>query len=399
MKKHFIIFLKILSITYNKKRRVIFFTYLNEKIKKINRSIRQKIKKPNITKPAVVENIVKNSEVLVKKLFSLSINIIRRLKINLIEIIHYVRKKLNLYYCKILHKKVAVSVSKFRQLSCAEQDEIIAKLSKKNYQNQKIKISIIGTTRRFLYENNSLKRLLYSVKKTTGNFSQIELIFRIDDDDDLLYYYALHEKYADVLNLSFVIGKRYNGYESIHFLLSEGCRAMSSYASTMLFVTDDTIFLQKHWDIELQNAISKFHRDIFFINPHIHNPNILPWDDTKRMLEILSCEGGPSACIFGLSKKTYLAMSKVAMNYEHWTAFGNTLKIDGFFELLRMYLWRLEHRENTLIFPEMIKLPRPLNPKSSALISKVERIFADEKTQSIIQEMASELFHQSSVAK
>jgi len=114
-----------------------------------------------------------------------------------------------------------------------------------------IKITLVAPTRN---RPDDLKRFLESIKATTLNPENIEILFYVDDDDHvtLPLINPLQALYSDY-NLRFVIGKRSDHFSKDYY----NFLAKQAQGRWVMAINDDSVFMTQDWDRIIDYKMSK----------------------------------------------------------------------------------------------------------------------------------------------
>jgi hypothetical protein len=289
---------------------------------------------------------------------------------------------------------------RLRELSKFDFDVLCERLRQSPHSADTVRISLVGASRRLNNPNNTLNLFLDSLLEQTRDRSSVEVVLRIDQDDDLLYYYDLKERYGEHLRLVFSVGPQKKGYRGLHTLVASTLEHVSPTSKIVLGCTDDSIISRLDWDIDFLEALEEFPDEIFFINTL--RDYAIPYDQPLWFFwQLLT--GGPPAVLAGVSRTVLDILKAEAQKYSGWTAFGNSVMCDSFFETLQMYLWQLTGEKREAVLPETIRiLPDVRLPahkegglfRDSRVAQDAFRDFLSTETQSVIAAMARSIARQ-----
>jgi hypothetical protein len=285
-------------------------------------------------------------------------------------------------------------LAKLRELSRPDFDAFCGLLCHSPHPDDTTRISLVGASRRLNNPNNTLHLLLESLLEFTRDPSCIEVVLRIDRDDDLLYYYDLKRRYDSHIRLLFPVGPQKRGYRGLHTLVASTLDHIAPSSRIVLGCTDDSVIARKDWDISFLEVLQDFPDEIFFINTL--RDYTIPYDQPLWYFwQLLT--GGPPALLAGVSRALLDILKSEAAKYSGWTAFGNSVMCDSFFETLQMYLWQLTGEKREAVLPNTIRiLPDVRVPDhkegglflNSRVANDAFREFLSTETQSVIAAMA-----------
>jgi hypothetical protein len=290
------------------------------------------------------------------------------------------------------------SRERFANMTEKERAELLRALKTPSLPGTGAIISMVGASRKINNPNNRLEGLLRSVIQKTCDLSRVEMILRIDEDDDLFFYREIQKTFGGRVNLHFVIGGRKGGYLGLHRLVAETLDHLAPSSLIAFGVADDCTMWRQDWDEEFIKIMAHYPDNIFFINTR-HDFRLNYENDNMFFWMLWTC--GPPSPFAAVGRKVLKITAEIAKQYEDWTAYGNSVMCDSFFEALNYYVWKGTglYREpiipNTIVarldtvIPEHKEGGGPF--KQSQLVINCYSQFLKEGTQSVIREMAQVL--------
>ncbi|HVE43985.1 MAG TPA: hypothetical protein VNC84_02465 [Gammaproteobacteria bacterium] len=287
------------------------------------------------------------------------------------------------------------SIKRFQWQSESKKNALIKTLSTASMTSGFPVISLIGASRLANNSNSRLDEFIHSLIKKTYSLENIEVLIRIDDSDDLFFYRKVQKKYGNRLSIKYVVGPGNIGYSKLHTLVSGLLDHISPTSEIVCGFADDCFIGVNHWDLFFYQTLSQYPDNVFFINTT--RDFTIPYENTLALFWLLwVC--GPPALFTGVSRRVLNITQQIATKYAGWTAFGNSLMCDSFFESLQFHLWQQTGEKRAPFLANSIVM-RPdimiASHKEGALLSespvaiRTNRVFLKESTQAIIQEMAN----------
>jgi hypothetical protein len=292
---------------------------------------------------------------------------------------------------------VEKSIRHFQQLSATKRSQIMKDLTSYSLPAQGVKITLIGASRRLNNPNNRLDGFLSTVLNNTAVLSSIEVLVRIDSDDDLLYFHEVWKEFGSKVRIRFVVDDTVRGYENLFKLVSELLEFLADSSAVVFGFADDCLIIRKDWDLSFIQVIDSYPDNIFFINTL--RDFTIPYEN-KQLFFWLMWHHGPPSLFSAVGRRVLEITKAIAKKYPGWTAYGNSVMCDSFFEALQLYIWELTGLRRAPVIPDTIIAQKDIaiSPhKEGGLFSaspvaiRSNRLFLKDQTQNIIAEMAAEI--------
>jgi hypothetical protein len=212
-------------------------------------------------------------------------------------------------------------------------------------------ISFIGASRKNKNPNNRLSAFLNSLCKKTFDLTQIEMILRIDNDDELEYYKYIYQSFGQKICIKFVLGDRKTGYKGIHHFVNETLDYLAPSSKIIFGITDDCYIKNQGWDKIFFEAIKNNPDNMFFINT---KRDFYLKYESRYLFFLELWRHGPAAYFPAISRRIIDILKETSLHYPGWTAFGNSMLCDSFFETLQFYLWEMTGQRRVVMAPTTI---------------------------------------------
>ena len=307
---------------------------------------------------------------------------------------------------RIFHKTVAEhyqnhlnqSFKKFAQMSLQARQQIMSDLETFSLPSSvNIKISLIGASRRKNNPNNRMDKFFKSLLQQTADISTVEVLVRIDNDDDLLFFHDMWSTYGSRVRIRFVMNETVRGYENLFKLVSELLDYLSDSSEIVFGFADDCLITRPNWDLDFIKISLRYQDNIFFINT-LRDFTISYAN--KEMFFWLLWQHGPPSLFSAVGRRVLEITKSVALKYPGWTAYGNTVMCDSFFEALQLYIWELTGKKrapvvvNTIIAQTDIAISPHKEGglfSASPVAIRSNKKFLENETQVVIAEMAAQI--------
>lgn len=223
---------------------------------------------------------------------------------------------------------------------------VIEQLEATVFPPSKIRISLIGASRRLGNPNNRLGVFLDSVLRNSYDAQRIEVLVAIDHDDDIEYFLSIKNSYLNRLNIRFIVSQRRFGYEGLHHY--EGLLfAHMAESSRMAFLfADDCIITRMKFDTDLIKVDRKYKYDnLYFVHTNYTYRAEILGDcsvEIPRLLWMLQAHGPHSH--FPIVSKGVIEAARMALyslvdaERSDWSPLANSWRSDCFIDVLSAYV-------------------------------------------------------------
>lgn len=180
--------------------------------------------------------------------------------------------------------------------------------------------------------DNILDKVFESFLENTFNLKMFEFRIKVDNDDNLKYFSNLSKKYRRI-QMAFYATPRGNGYADMHLWHNQLFEQRSDSVKYHIIITDDALFSEKNWDIDLLKRISikendtlywigmpnKFEEAIKVMGPNPVTPTPVYWI------------AGTDFPILSVALMVKIKEFTQELSDKKWTPFGNLFNIDSYF--------------------------------------------------------------------
>lgn len=180
--------------------------------------------------------------------------------------------------------------------------------------------------------DNILDKVFESFLENTFNTKMFEFRIKVDNDDNLKYFLSLSKKYRKI-QMAFYATPRGNGYADMHLWHNHLFEQRSNSVKYHIIITDDALFSEKNWDIDLFNRIlikenetpywigmpNKFEEAIKVMGPNPVTPTPVYWI------------AGTDFPILSVALMLKIKEFTQKLSDKKWTPYGNLFNIDSYF--------------------------------------------------------------------
>ncbi len=201
--------------------------------------------------------------------------------------------------------------------------------------------------------DNRLDKFCQSFLAMTAKPRQIEIIIKLDVDDDLLFYELIKIRYKDKIHFRFYVSERGRGYADMHIWHDTAFHMRSPSSLALFILTEDAVFIHKHWDAALLAIIRQQKHNYFIGAPY-------PVEEAITVIGPNPAQPVPIYWLVGvefpiIGMGLLECLSKAASHYPGWTCYGNLLLIDSFSGDILRGLWKKYQYNLVMQTPEFVK--------------------------------------------
>ncbi|MBY0281041.1 MAG: hypothetical protein K2W94_02675 [Alphaproteobacteria bacterium] len=225
------------------------------------------------------------------------------------------------------------------------------------------KISIFMGSRLKGNSNFKLDIFLNSVKNTITEPEVLEILIAVDMDDDIDQLKIIAESFP-TLCIKLIGTQRGAGYFDLHTKYHLMMPNMGPVSELMMICSDDCFFYKKGWEQQVIRALETYPDKICFINLFLDRDL---GTDSVDLANWWIFQRGPSSIYPVVSRRVLEIIRQKAVAYNHYTAFGPSLMVDSFFEMVHMHIMAEAGIDRMIKLPGIIRrlVERDNNPEIS----------------------------------
>ena len=199
------------------------------------------------------------------------------------------------------------------------------------------RITIQIPSRKLGNRDNHLEEVLNSFLQMTRHPENCEILLKVDDDDDLSYFYGIKREFAG-LNLRFFLSPRGRGYGDAHIHQSILADNASPTSQAWAFISDDSPFCQKDWDLDVYELVERERAFIAGSQPADSVTTVIDADSASpNNIFSYACEPYPI-----VSRSLIDGLRLASESVVGWTTFGDRFCFDGLWSAI-VHILREQH--------------------------------------------------------
>lgn len=212
------------------------------------------------------------------------------------------------------------------------------------------RISLVLGSRMRGNANSNLASFINSIVKTAADPSNIEVLISVDSDDDINKLVNILKSITAV-SIKAYSNARGRGYYDLNIKYEALLNYLAPTSKILIVCSDDCYFSQPKWDETMLQKLAETPDEIAFFNLFLERDiylgdyNLFTWWLFQR---------GPSTLFPSVSRKLLDIIHQHFLQDAEWSAFGHSIMMDSFFEMLRWHVWNESGENRFITIPNQI---------------------------------------------